>query len=136
MTNKALQFPEEVTYSLVTAYASYPDRHITQTWNVLHLVRILLNESILEYCLASGGALTAGTCFRLVRILTENTETLACGICASVPQYVDCFGAADHVHSPAQNLDSYILIFLLYVAGRSSALQMALRTRSPNSCTS
>jgi len=131
-------------------FDSYPDRHATQAWNVLRLVRILLNESVLEHCLASAGDLTAGACSPLVRMANDNIETLACEICASVPQYVDCLGAArgrlptpeestwpevadsafdgaGHLHSPSQNLDCYTLIFPLYVSGRSRGSPNALK---------
>lgn len=76
---------------------------------------------------------------------THNIETLACEICASVPQYVDCLGAArsklpisesattafdgaGHLHSPSQKLDWYTLIFTLYVAGRSRGSPSTLKS--------
>lgn len=120
-------------------FDSYPDRHATQTWNVLRLVRVLLNEYILQHCLAPAGDLTADARLLRARTANDNIETLACEICASAPQYVDCLRAAranrspppedstppetvdraDHLHSPSQILDCYTLIFPLYVAGRS-----------------
>lgn len=105
---------------------SYPDRHTTQTWNVLRLVRILLHECVLEHCLSYAGSLTAEALLRLVRMANANIKTLACEICASAPQYVDCSSAADHLHSPSQYLDCYTLIFPLYVAARSRGSPNAL----------
>jgi hypothetical protein len=109
-------------------FDSYPDRHTTQTWNVLRLIRILLNESVLELCLASTSDLTGEAYLRLARQATDNIGTLAGEICTSVPQYVNCLGAANHLHSPSQNLDCYTLIFPLYVAGRSRGSANTLKT--------
>ncbi|KAJ8098060.1 hypothetical protein POJ06DRAFT_260833 [Lipomyces tetrasporus] len=131
-------------------FDSYPDRYVTQTWNVLRLVRVLLNESVLDYCLPTSGGLTAGASSLLVRMAYENIKTLACEICASVPQYVGCRGAArgwlltpeestlpqvldsardggKHLQSPSQIFDCYTLIFPLYVAGRSSSSPNSLK---------
>jgi hypothetical protein len=124
-------------------FDSYPDRHTTRIWNVIRLVRIILSESVLRHC--------AEACLRLLRIATDNIETLACEICASVPQYVDCFGAArgrlsmpeesswpkgaqhtldgaGHLHSLSQSFDCYTLIFPLYVAGWSRGSPNNLKT--------
>jgi len=95
----------------------YNERHITQTYNVLRLVRILLNEYVLEQCLESaststetstGSTDTSETYPLAIQTSKENIETLAMEICASVPQYTDCsFAAANtpHVHSPSENLN-------------------------------
>jgi hypothetical protein len=137
----------ERTYN--NRFDSYADRHATQTWNVLRLVRILLNESILEYCLVSAGSLQVDE--DLVGMAKDNIKTLACEICFSASQYVGCLGAArgmlssqdsstgpgvsdsafdgaQHLHSPSQNLDCYTLIFPLYVAGRSRSSPNGLRS--------
>jgi hypothetical protein len=72
-------------------FDSYPDRNVTQARNVLRLVRILLNESLIELHLA----LTAGERnLLLIKMAYDNIEKLAGEICASVPQYVDCGGPA------------------------------------------
>ncbi|OCL01225.1 hypothetical protein AOQ84DRAFT_329320 [Glonium stellatum] len=124
-------------------FDSYANRHVTQTWNVCRIARILLNEYILECC-SEPGANAMTNAFALMRTAKDNIETLARDICASVPQYVDCFGAAqnklpiseptnnifrgtEHLHSPSQNLDCYTLIFPLYVAGRSSSSPSTLK---------
>jgi len=131
-------------------FDSYPDRHVTQTWNVLRLARVLLNESVLEQCLVSTGNLTVEACSLLIIAAHYNIKTMACEICASVPQYVDCFGAARgrlptpkeptwpepddnainesvHLHPPSKTLDCYTLIFPLYVSGRSRGSQNDLK---------
>lgn len=127
-------------------FDTYPlDRHITQTWNVLRLVRILLNETIMEYCLGITGYLSSQTCAPLVIVANSNIETLASEICASVPQYIDCLGPAQsrqaapeksavnnilsavHQHSPSHLLDCYTLIFPLFVAGQSKRSPASLK---------
>lgn len=120
------------------------DRHVTQTWNVSRLVRILLNEYVLECYLEPAADVTANSCSLLMSTASHNIEILACEICASVPQYVDClgaarsklpisesatttFGGAGHLHPPSQKLDCYTLIFPLYVAGRSRGSPSTLK---------
>jgi hypothetical protein len=119
-------------------YDTYPGRHVKQTWNVFRLVRILLNESILNHCLASTPPCLGEP---LILDVTARIAALACDISASVPQYADCFLKArrsnpetektrakqsnfhhhdnNYQHSPTQKLDCYTLIFPLYVAAQS-----------------
>jgi hypothetical protein len=106
--------------------------------------RILLNESLIRHYLASP---TGEKYLATVRVAQDNIETLAGEICACVPQYVDCDGAArqrlptsekselpnqtpdhlqhrgpraaGHSHTPHHQADCYSLIFPLYTAGRS-----------------
>lgn len=105
-------------------YNTYGDRHITQPLNVLRLIRIFLNEFIFAH------SVELDPTPLLAQTASKNIETMGKEICASVPQYVDCFGAArdrlsysstasGHTHSPNQNLDCYTLIYPLYVAARS-----------------
>jgi hypothetical protein len=128
-------------------FDSYPHRNICQARNCLRVVRILLNESLIEYYLASP---TGDKYLTLIRVARDNIETLAREICACVPQYVDCDGAArqrlptsekwelpdqtpdyildrghrgaGHSHTPHHQADCYTLIFPLYAAGRSKAV--------------
>lgn len=106
----------------------YPEQRITQTWNVLRLSRIFLNEFVLEHSRIS---LSPSTLIRAKR----NIAILVDDICASLPQYVSCpersrvsclisngstsVSSIVHQHSPSQKLDCYTLIFPLYVAARS-----------------
>jgi len=129
-------------------FDSYPHRNTCQARNILRVVRMLLNECLVEQYLASpiGAGQSA-----LVRAAYDNIERLAAEICASVPQYVDCDGAArkklptsetsslsdvrpegnrdhglpkpGHLHTPHHKTDCYSLIFALYAAGRSKAVQ-------------
>jgi hypothetical protein len=125
----------------------YSGRHVAQAWNVIRLVRILLNEFILENGRDPPEGLP-GACSPMVAKGTITTLTFE--ICASVPQYVDCLGigrdvlsmkedskhpgtvnkaidTASHVHSPEQYLACYSLIFPLSVAGQSKACPETLK---------
>jgi len=110
-------------------YDTYGDRHIAQTWNVLRLIRILLNDFILGHQLRPNINMSAAR---------QNIESLGKQICASVPQYTDCLSAArarmpdnttiqNHTHSPNQSYDCYTLIFPLYVLARSIYCPMDMR---------
>jgi hypothetical protein len=105
---------------------SYADRHVTQTWNVLRLVRILLNEA------ANARNKDAGRhseSYSLQEAARAVIHTMAADICASAPQYLDCqLADKRHMHTPAQNLDCYTLIFPLYVAAWSQHTPDSLRS--------
>lgn len=119
-------------------FDSYPDRHITQTCNVLRSMRIILSETILQYYNGdSTNLLIIPVSESQISLARDNIRTLADEICGSVPQYVDCsnpifhsydvqqqtvsstYGSDNHAHSPADNLDCYTLIFPLYVCASS-----------------
>jgi hypothetical protein len=131
-------------------FDSYPDRHINQTWNVLRLIRILLNQSVLQHCLGSGGTFISETFPLLIQTTSDIIIVLARDICASVPQFVDCNGipgarppiqelippleeisnspgAPCHVNSSSRLLDIYTLIFPLYIVGGVSSLTSFMR---------
>ena len=124
-------------------FDSYPHRNICQARNFLRVVRILLNESLINYYLESP---ESDKYLAPMRVAHGNIETLAGELFACVPQYVDCDGAArqrlptseksellyrqardcgpsgaGHLHTPAHQADCYTLIFPLYAAGRSKA---------------
>ena len=119
-------------------YDSYPNSKICQARNFFRVVRILLNESLIDDYLASP---THNKNLALIAAGYATIEILARDICASVPQYVDCSGAvrqrehtpdksetpdqtADyifHAHTFSHQLDCYTLIFPLYVTGISKA---------------
>ena len=128
-------------------FHSYPHRNICQARNILRVIRILLNESLIGYCSTSP---PSDKSLALIRVARDNIETLTGEICACVPQYVDCDGAArhrlppsetsefpdqiphymldcnpgraGHSHTPHHQADCYSLIFSLYTAGRSRAV--------------
>lgn len=117
-------------------YASYRDRHITQSWNVLRLTRILVNEFLVE----NGdrhdkGDRNEGQACEMPPMKTITTLVdeivysvyqyagLCCAHHKSSPKSTAPIPTKPHypktAHSPKQTLDCYTLIFPLYVAGRS-----------------
>lgn len=120
----------------------YPERHITQTWNVLRLTRIFINETIMHCALAAAPKFD----WPLMLNTKARMATLTSDICASVPQYLVCFGddsggaipwaeawwnhshSPNHQHSPSKSLDCYTLIYPLYVAAWSSDTSNATRS--------
>lgn len=110
------------TEQLFGRYDIYADRHITQTWNVLRLVRILLNEHIIEHTKAVSAIDPAST--KVSRHINQ-IDQLRNEICASVPQYTD--SCSLDTTSPSQKLDCYTLLFPLYVAGQSYAVTNEVR---------
>ena len=117
----------------------YSNPRICQARNVFRIMRILLNESLIQHVLMSP---TSHRDLALIGLAHDNIQTLAGEICACVPQYMDCDGSArqrlpaseksdrciDHIlprghsHTPNHQLDCYTLIFPLYVAARSKAV--------------
>jgi hypothetical protein len=130
----------------------YPDRIVSHLRNFLRILRVMLNESLIEHYLASP---MDDKYLGLIGAAHDNIKILAGEICASVTQYVDCDGAArhrlptsetsqapsqdpisdpDHIldhrgpvraghpHTPTHRLECYALIFPLYVAGRSKSV--------------
>ncbi len=124
-------------------FDSYSNPRVCQARNILRVIRMLLNESLIELCFASP---TSENYLALTGIAHDNIEILSGEICACVPQYVDCDDAArhklptseksalphqtldrgpsqaSHTHTPNHQLECYTLIFPLYVAGRSKAV--------------
>ncbi|KAF2190158.1 putative C6 transcription factor [Zopfia rhizophila CBS 207.26] len=121
-------------------YDVYPNRTLTQTWNVLRLTRILLCEEVLERCRNQAEA--DEECLSASKRAHQVVEVMVKEICASVPQMTDCGCAARHKlpkspsspsssspnvskilhwHTPSHNLDVYILLFSLYVSVSSRA---------------
>lgn len=106
----------------VPLYDVYPNRMITQMWNILRLTRIILREGIIESCSLSSHtgseAQSARTKLAIIDVVRE--------ICASVPQMTNCDYAtrhklstdstsAHHSHTMSHILDVYVLIFSLYI---------------------
>jgi hypothetical protein len=117
-------------------FDSYPSRSARYGRNILRIVRMLVNESLLDLYRALP---TRHENAEALETAHNNIKILVDEICASVPQFADCDGAArrrlpisersngsplrkDHYHTPAHQLDCYTLIFPLYVAGRSDAV--------------
>jgi hypothetical protein len=115
---------------------TYPDRYITQTWNVLRLVRLLLNETAVKLHRLEPAISDADFPEMTVMMAMTNIKKLSDEICASAPQYTDCKVAIQRKlpnldlaqsfiqtnclpHETSQNLDCYALIFPLYVVAHS-----------------
>jgi hypothetical protein len=113
-------------------YDVYPDRMVTQMWNVLRIARMLLCEEIIQSCaMGSDLEMTAQSARAKTAIFTLVQE-----IVASVPQMTDCDLVAkhklpsgstgkQHTHSMPHILDIYILIFSLYVVAWSKSCPQA-----------
>jgi hypothetical protein len=96
----------------------YRDRHVTQMVNALRLVRILLNEFLLESYQKQDDIDSRLFDEPAIRTITSLIDD----ICASIHQYVRCqcqFHTRPQQHSPTHTLDCHRLLFPLYVAGRS-----------------
>jgi hypothetical protein len=118
--------PKILPDSSFLTYDVYPDRMITQMWNVLRLTRILLCEEIIESRAMSKDPDSAIQSSRAKLAVQKMVRE----ICASVPQMTDCSFAAkhklppestgkNHTHTMPHVLDVYILIFSLYVVAWS-----------------
>ncbi|KAJ5247583.1 hypothetical protein N7468_002566 [Penicillium chermesinum] len=115
-------------------YLSYKDRHVTQCWNVLRLVRIMVNEFLLEHSVEEGredvvGETPQQTIITLVDNIRSSVYQYAGGCCqlrTRNPKTRKSISAQDihsqPAHSPKQVLDCYTLIFPLFVAGRSTPI--------------
>ena len=99
----------------------YPDHFTAQTWNVLRIMRILLNEMIRTSCVerALKSFKEASSSSYHLDIATHTIDMMAKEICASAPQYTSYRTAIrdSEGHSSLQILQCYTLIFPLYVAG-------------------
>ena len=126
-------------------FHSYSNPRVCQARNILRVVRILLNETLIKHHRATP---TNDKYSALSGVANASIDLLVGEICASVPQYVDCddaarhklversklpghnsdrlldygSGGSNHLHTPHHQLDCYSLIFPLYVAGRSEAV--------------
>jgi hypothetical protein len=105
----------------------YPNRTITQMWNVLRLTRIQLCEDIIELCTPLDDAESVAELKRAKQVIVEMIRE----ICASCPQMTNCsfvarrklpdgaVASSHHTHTRSHIFDVYILIFCLYVVAWS-----------------
>ncbi|KAK0112299.1 hypothetical protein ONS96_001546 [Cadophora gregata f. sp. sojae] len=119
----------------------YPGRHITQTWNVLRLVRISVNASVIKNCLELHHK--PDSMCSSIEVANENINSLVHEISASVPQYLDCLtalrlglsrsevsaslSAIGHLHSPSHTLDYYTTILPIFAAAYSQNPRSSIR---------
>ena len=117
------------------------DRYVLQAWNVISLIRILLNEFLVEFYNSYENNALENPYSSLISVAKNNIEMLCRMVCASVPQFADCDGIhngnrgmevvdhrrlseqeqrrEDHIHPPDWNMDCYCLIHPMFVAARS-----------------
>ena len=101
-------------------YDTYPDHVIAQGWNVLRVMRVLLNDMIrVEYASRGTNSFNDISSYPSSSILTGCIDDIAKEICASVPQFTKYAKTKLRVkvHCTTQKLRCYPLLFPLYVAG-------------------
>lgn len=120
---------------LGSSYHVFRDVHVTQTWNVLRLARILINEIVLNqrsrlFSNSTSSFILDGV-FRDHEAAEESIRRIAVDICASVPQYTNfstSILAEDRVGSEKQNrMRCYTLLFPLFVAAQSGSTLPTVR---------
>lgn len=117
------------------------DRYVLQAWNVISLIRIILNEFLVGFYNSYENNALENPYSSLISVAKNNIEMLCRMVCASVPQFADCDGIhngnrgmevadhrrlseqeqrkEDHIHPPEWNMDCYCLIYPMFVAARS-----------------
>lgn len=84
-------------------YDTYANRNICHAWNTIRLVRLLLNDCILEYYSIAPANDTA---VLLSETPQSNLQTIVSNKCASAAQYIDCSDAARGLLPPSEDSDS------------------------------
>jgi hypothetical protein len=128
-------------------YDVYLSRHVRQTCNIIRSLRIMLNESLVQYYTTlknsnDGESDSERNIEEKLLNAMATINTLAHEVCYSATQYIDCFGPASPNpgsltqreqrdscgrHTPEQQLNCYSLIFPLYVSARSSYVPLDMR---------
>lgn len=101
-------------------FDKYPDHFIAQTWNVLRIMRILLNDIMRTYCIETAmQSYDDASSFRNWDIATNTIDSLARDICAAAPQYTIYENDSLKIknYSTIRRIRCYTLLFPLYVAG-------------------
>ena len=101
-------------------FDTYADHFTTQTWNVLRVIRILLNDVIRTYCVRRPmKSLGDGSTSYTSDVATNTIDNMAKDICATAPQYTVYVNSTpkNKTYSSTQRLQCYTLLFPLYVAG-------------------
>lgn len=112
------------------SYNVYPDQHVTQTWNVIRLVRVMINVIIRKTCPKDSNCQSVRHAIpelsSAVGAASDTINSLALDICASVPQYTGAFPPNRQI-DPLQPLRCYTLLFPLFVAGQALSNGSPLR---------
>ncbi len=123
-------YPKEASEKVFEKwYDTYQDHLVTQGWNVLRVMRILLNDIIrTHYVSRDIEYFSNASPSRNPYTATCYIDDIARDICASVPQFTEYRNTTprDKVCCTTQRLRCYTLLFPLYVAGlyASSVTQM------------
>lgn len=112
---------EEASESVLEKrYDTYPDHFITQGWNVLRVMRVLLNDIIRTHYVSRDTDFSNNESFsRSSYVATDYIDVIATEICATVPQYTghNITTFRSKAYCMIQRLQCYTLLFPLYVAG-------------------
>ena len=101
-------------------YDTYPDHFVTQSWNVLRVMRILLNDMIrAEYTPRGTKSLNNASSQRNLSTADSCIDDTAKEICATAPQYIGIEKTTprSRFYFTTQRLRCYTLLFPLYVSG-------------------
>jgi hypothetical protein len=101
-------------------YDTYADHFVAQTWNVLRIMRILLNDIMRTYCIEMAmQSHNDASSFRHWDIATTTIDSMARDICAAAPQYTMYGNVNPEIknNSPIRRIQCYTLLFPFYVAG-------------------
>ena len=149
---KTVRVAEKSAHHYELYHHVYPDEFTAQTWNLLRITRIMLNELICSYCLDDQGDIRQDpeATQALYQNGRETIRQMSDAICASIPQYIadpaesftnsramftpKLIGAVQDSHvpsiaqpRPSHYLPCYRLIYPLYIAARSKMASPSLR---------
>ena len=111
-------------------FDTYGDHFITQTWNVVRSMRIMLNDIIYSHCIDKGSGMGQKRfCSHQAVLATLTIDVLAREICASVPQWIDHQTPSRKTknYDAIQKLRCYILVWPLYVAAKYSTAMTKIK---------
>ena len=102
----------------------YPDHYICQTWNVLRVIRIMLNDLVRKSSTRSAVTHAEVSPNRYKsEVATITIDSIAYEICASVPQFTryPTVYPSDSLALSIRRLQCYTLLFPLYVAASKAS---------------
>ena len=107
----------------------YPDHFIAQSWNVIRVMRILLNDIIRTHWFSQETGYSNGVSSACdTSVAMSHIDSIAKDICATAPPFMGYESPARNIKAftTTQRLRCYTLLFPLYVAGlySSSATQI------------
>ncbi|KAL9610357.1 MAG: hypothetical protein Q9167_004927 [Letrouitia subvulpina] len=108
--------PEISDRTLEQHYTIYPNTAVTQTWNLIRIMRIYLNRNIREHLLAETAPLSRFFHSASSDVSIKTIDSLAREVCASIPQYTT-LRPPSQIKFTIETLRCHTVIFPLYVAG-------------------